>query len=131
MAIGNWGKTITFEVNSGKILNFQNFKRSVAGRWKKHAIIGKKPRNEFAGPDASSVTMDVVLAAEHGIKPRSVIKKMEKAVEKGKIAHLYVGGKKVGTGKMLLESMSETWDEVWNGGELVKATLSLTFSEYR
>lgn len=41
-----------------------------------------------------------------------------------------IGGKKIGKNKMYLESVSETWDEIWNKGELARATLSLTFSEY-
>lgn len=131
MAIGNWGTVIVFEVSSRKILNFQNLKRSVSGRWKKHSIIGKKPRSEFAGPESSSVSMDVVLSAEHGVRPRTLISSLEKAAEKGQIEYLYIGGKKIGSKKMYLEGIGETWDEVWNNGELVKATVSLTFSEYR
>jgi hypothetical protein len=26
--------------------------------------------------------------------------------------------------------MSETWDEIWNEGQLFRATISLTFREY-
>lgn len=128
--IANWGTVLTFETNSQKILTFSKMKRSVSGRWKAHNIVGQKPKNEFAGPDSSNVTMDIVLSAEHGIRPRATIEKLEKAIEKGQVEYLYIGGKKVGSGKMALESMSETWDEVWSAGELVKATLSLTFSEY-
>ena len=74
--------------------------------------------------------MEVVVSAHLGVSPKDIIEKLEKACEKGKIDYLYVGGKKVGKGKMYLESVSETWDEVWNKGELARATLSLTFSEY-
>ena len=58
------------------------------------------------------------------------LEKLEKACESGTVDYLYIGGKKVGTGKMKLESISETWDEIWNSGQLVKAKVSLTFSEY-
>lgn len=129
--IANWGKTITFEVSSNKVLTFGKFKRTVSARWKAHNIIGQKPKGEFAGADASGVTLEAVLAAEHGVKPRSMLDKLEKACEGGTVDYLYVGGKKVGTYKMCLESISESWDEIWNKGELVKATVSLTFSEYR
>lgn len=128
--IGNWGKSIQFSVNSQKQLTFSGFKRTVAGRWAKHSILNQKPKMEFQGPDASGVAMEVVVAAEHGVKPRNTINILEKACEKGTVDYLYVGGKKVGAHKMYLESISETWDEVWNKGELVRATLSLTFSEY-
>lgn len=128
--IGNWGKSIKFSVNSQKQLTFSEMKREVAGRWAKHSILHKKPRMEFQGPDSAGVTMEVVVSAEHGVKPRNTINILEKACENGTVDYLYIGGKKVGTNKMYLESISETWSEVWNKGELVKAALSLTFSEY-
>ena len=128
--IGNWGKTITFEVSSSKTLTFNNFKRTVSGRWNTHNIVNGKPKSEFAGPDLSGVTLEAVLAAERGVRPRATLENLEKACEGGTVDYLYIGGGKVGTGKMKLESISETWDEIWNSGELVKAKVSLTFSEY-
>lgn len=38
--IGNFGKLITFEVSSEKMLALKDLKRTVAGRWKKHEIVG-------------------------------------------------------------------------------------------
>lgn len=130
MAIGNWGTVIKFEVSTRKMLTFQNMKRSVSGRWESHSILNQKPKGEFKGPEASSITMDILLSAGHGVSPRVMLEKLEAATETGIAEYLYIGGKKVGNGKMVLESVSETWDEVWNNGELVKATASLTFSEY-
>lgn len=98
--------------------------------WHTHNIVNGKPKSEFAGPDSSSVTLEAVLAAERGVRPRATLEKLEKACESGTVDYLYIGGKKVGTGKMKLESISETWDEIWNSGQLVKAKVSLTFSEY-
>ncbi len=129
--IGNWGKTIKFSVNSDKQITFSGLKRTVGGRWAKHIILETKPKMEYQGPDLSGVTMEVVVAVTHGVNPRTMIRKLEKACEKGTVDYLYIGGKKVGSNKMYLESINETWDEVWNKGELVRATLSLTFSEYK
>lgn len=128
--IGNWGRHIKFSVNAEKQLSFRDFKRTVKGRWADHPIINEKPKKEFQGPDSDSVTMEVMVSAAMGVSPKDVISDLEKACQKGKVDYLYVGGKKVGSGKMYLESISETWDEVWNRGELARATLSLTFSEY-
>ncbi len=128
--VGNWGRNIKFSVNSEKQLTFRGFKRTVSGRWAKHSILRGKPRTEFQGPDASGVAMEVTVSAAHGVKPGSTIKALESACENGTIDYLYVGGRKVGNGRMYLESISESWDEIWNQGELVRATLSLTFAEY-
>ena len=96
--IGNWGKTIAFEVSSNKTLTFNNFKRTVSARWHTHNIVNGKPKSEFAGPDSSSVTLEAVLAAERGVRPRATLEKLEKACEGGTVDYLYIGGKKVGTG---------------------------------
>ena len=130
--VGNWGKNITFQVNSKKVLTFGKMSRTVSAGWTAHEIVGKKPKYEFTGPDASKVEIsDVLLSAYHGVKPRKMIETLEKAIEKGTVDYLYIGGKKIGKNKMKLESMSESWDEIWNKGELVRAKVDLTFSEYR
>lgn len=130
--IGNWGKAITFEVSSKKALTFSKLSRTVSAGWTAHEIVGKKPKFEFTGPEASKVEIsDVILSAYHGIKPRQMLEKLEAEIEKGSVNYLYIGGKKIGKNKMKLESISESWDEVWSKGELVRATVDLTFSEYR
>lgn len=129
--IGNFGKEITFEVNSKKILTPKNLKRTVSARWKQHNLVAQKPKMEFVGPDMDETTLTVVLSAEHGVKPRKTIEKLEAAVASGTVAKLVIGGKKIGSNKVYISKMSESWDEIWNQGELVRATLDITFSEYR
>lgn len=128
--IGNFGKTITFEVNSNKIVSPKDIKRSVSARWQEHSLLGKKPKSEFLGPDADETTLTVILSAEHGIRPRATLDKLENAVASGTVDYLVIGGKIVGKNKVYLESMSEEWNCVWNKGELVKATVELVFKEY-
>ncbi len=128
--IGNFGKTITFEVNSNKIVTPKDIKRSVSARWQAHNILGKKPKSEFLGPDIDETSLTVVLSAEHGIRPRATLDRMESAVASGTVDYLVIGGKIVGKNKVYLESMSEEWNCVWNQGELVKATVELVFKEY-
>lgn len=128
--IGNFGKTITFEVSSNKIVSPKDIKRNVSARWQAHSLLGKKPKSEFLGPDADETTLTVVLSAEHGVKPRATLEKLESAVASGTVDYLVIGGKIVGKNKVYLESMSEEWNCVWNKGELVKATVELVFKEY-
>ena len=128
--IGNFGKLITFEVSSEKMLALKNLKRTVAGRWKKHEIVGAAPRSEFQGPDLDETTVTAILSAEHGVKPRATIERLEAAARSGEVDYLIIGGKRVGTGKVYISSISEEWDTIWNKGELVKATINITFAEY-
>ena len=128
--IGNFGKLITFEVSSEKMLALKDLKRTVAGRWKKHEIVGAAPRSEFQGPDLDETTVTAILSAEHGVKPRATIERLEAAARSGEVDYLIIGGKRVGTGKVDISSISEEWDTIWNKGELVKATINITFAEY-
>lgn len=128
--IGNFGKLITFEVSSNKMLALKDMKRTVAARWKKHEIIGEVPRSEFQGPDLDETTVVAILSAEYGVKPRATIERLEAAARSGEVDYLVIGGKRVGSGKVYISSISEEWDTIWNKGELVKATINITFAEY-
>lgn len=128
--IGNWGSTISFEVSADKEFTFKSMNRNVSARWKDHEIIGQKPRGEYAGAALSDASFTCVLNRMRGVDPKEIINTLEAAVESGRVEHLYIGGKKIGTGKMRLSSMSEAWDVVLDGGVLMKATINLTFTEY-
>ena len=112
------------------MLALKDLKRTVAGRWKKHEIVGAAPRSEFQGPDLDETTITAILSAEHGVKPRATIERLEAAARSGEVDYLIIGGKRVGTGKVYISSISEEWDTIWNKGELVKATINITFAEY-
>lgn len=130
MAVGNLGKLIIFEVNANKILTFRDMKRTVSGRWGTHSRLGKKDQSEFLGPELQRVTMTIVLNAQHGVAPRATLDKIEQAIEQGKVHPFVVGGKRVGSGEWKIVSMTDTWDAIYNGGELVKATAEITIEEY-
>lgn len=129
--IGQWGSDTKFSVNSDKQLSFRNMKRTSSARWTSHNIIGKRPKTEFLGPGMDEVTLEVVLSAEMGVRPRSEMKKFRAACKNGEVHYLYIGGKKVCKNKMSITAVSESWDEIWSQGELVRAVVSVTFSEYR
>jgi len=128
--IGQWGNSIAFSVNSNKQLTFRDMKRTSSGRWASHNILGKRPKMEFLGPDSDSVTMEVVLDAEMGVRPRATMKLFRVACKQGEVNYLYIGGKKVCKNKMAISNVSESWDEIWSQGELKRAVLSVTFTEY-
>lgn len=130
MEIGNFGRLITFETNDARIISPQNIKREVSGRWASHPRIGKKPLRQFLGPDIEKVTFTIKLDARHGVQPRAMIEKIEKHARDGTPEILVIGGKKVGSSRMTINSISETWGEVWNQGELVRASLDITLEEY-
>ena len=127
---GSFGKLISFTTSDKKILTFTGFKREGDARWKEHSLIGKKPRKQFLGPGTDTVTFSIVLDARHGVKPRDTLSEIIKHRDKGKADYLVINGNKVCSNKMVITKTSDTWDEVWNKGELVRATIEITLEEY-
>lgn len=128
--IGNLGKLIVFEVSSDKVLTFKNMTQSVKGRWTTHAVIGNKPVSEFLGAGQRTISLPIFLSVNHGVRPRSTIEKIEKAVESGTPYSFVIGGNKVGSNQWVITEMSETWDEIIKDGRLASANLTLTLTEY-
>lgn len=129
--IGQWGGDIRFSVSGRKQLSFRDMKRTSSARWASHNIIGKRPKTEFLGPGMDEVTLEIVLSAEMGVRPRSEMAKFRSACKKGEVHYLYINGKKVCRNKMAITAVSESWDEIWSQGELARAAVAVTFSEYR
>lgn len=130
MQIGNLGKLIVFEVSGDKVLTFKNMTQTVKGRWTTHAIIGNKPVSEFLGAGQRIISLPIFLSVNHGVRPRSTIEKIEKAIENGTPYSFVIGGSKVGSHQWVITEMSETWDEIIKDGRLASANLTLTLAEY-
>lgn len=131
MSVGSWGKSVVFEVSDKKIMTPSDFERSNTARWNSHEIIGSTPKGEFVGPGVGKVTMNITLDATLGAKPATVMKTLRNALNNGTVNNLKIGSAKIGTHKWAITDMSEKWDVVYDGGELARATLNITFSEYR
>lgn len=130
MAIGHIGKTVVFETSDEKILNFKKMQRTVKGRWATHSRIGKKPKKQFLGPDADQLTFTITLNAEHGVKPRETIENIEGLIRTGEPQTVVIGSKKVGDNKYAITEISESWDTIFNQGEVVKIVCDITLEEY-
>ena len=127
--IGKYGDII-FETNDKRILTFGNFTQNISGRWSNHAVIGKKEKMEFNGPGKRKVTFKMTLHAIYGIRPREMLEKLEAMIEQGKVDYMVIGNKPVGENRFAITGMSETWDTIYSGGELAKASVSVTMEEY-
>lgn len=127
--VGKYGD-IVFETNDKRILAFNKFSQNVSGRWSSHAVIGKKEKSEFNGPGKRKVTFNMTFCAELGVRPHDMLKKLEDIVENGKVDYLVIGGRAVGENRFSVTSINETWDIVLSGGELARASVSVTLEEY-
>ena len=125
-----WG-SIAFKVNSKSVFTFHDMKVSYSVRWEEHSLIGGEPKMEYKGPDLGELSISITLDGECGISPRKALKAFRTAARLGMVSYFYVGGKKVTGHKYYIASGTESWNEIWNKGELKRATAELTFKEYR
>lgn len=128
--IGNFGRLIVFETSDKKVLTPNGLQRTIQGNWIAHERIGKKPKSEFLNPSLQTMQFTITLNVCHGIRPRNTMEEIERAVETGSVEILVIGGKKVGKNYWKITQCSEAWDTMLNGGELVKATLTISLEEY-
>ncbi len=122
--------SLRFRVHDNRVFTFQNLKREISASWSTMERIGQKPLSEFNGPDLQTVSFDITLDASLGVKPRYLLEVLERMVETGEVNTLVIGKKKVGKNKWVITKSSEAWEVVLRGGELYRASVSLTLQEY-
>lgn len=130
MAIGTLGSKIVFEVSDQAALFFTGMTREISGRWTEHETQGIKPKPEFLGPGNQKISLPITLSAALGVRPRTVLERVEDMVETGVAEYLIIGNKPVGKNPFRLTASSETWDTIYSHGELARATMTLTLEEY-
>ena len=130
MAIGNWGKDIVFSVSERQVFTLQNMMRSVGSHWATHSRIGLKDQPEFLRPSLQKITFTMDLDATLGVQPRATLETLERFTERGTVNALVLGGRRLGRYWWRITGASETWETVYNRGELVRAKVNVTMEEY-
>ncbi len=130
MRVGALGSQLVFQVSDWRVLTFRNLKREVSGNWSSMERIGQKPLPFFQGASLQTMTMEIVLDASLGVRPREMLKQIEQMVESGQAEILVIGRQRIGNGRWVITKSSEAWDVIQRRGELYRATMSLTLQEY-
>lgn len=128
--IGTLGTDLVFETSDNYVLTFSGMTRDLSSRWATHETPGVKPRAEFLGPGLQSVSLPITLSSNLGVKPRQMLERVEQMVETGDTEYLILGFRPVGKNRFRVTGSSETWDVIYNQGELARAKLTLTLEEY-
>ena len=112
------------------ILTPSDVGQEISSSWVEHAVIGQKfPKLEFLGANNRTFTMTVVVDRQFGQRPHSVIYKLNKYCEEGKVAELHFGNTKIAR-KWKIDSVSQAWDTIYHEGQLTRATLDITLGHY-
>lgn len=129
MSVGSFGNMI-FAVSKKKVNTFDALKRNRTANWKEHERYGGKALSEFTGPGLQEISFNIVLDANLGVKPRNEIDKWGKLCDAGKHDILVIGNKQIGDNEWKINKISETWNTILSKGELVRAEMTISLSEY-
>nr|WP_249529740.1 phage tail protein [Paenibacillus brevis] len=122
--------SIVFTVTPDTIRTFTEFTRTSASRWANHEVLGKKPVSQFIGPGLDTVSFTMHLDVRYGINPRKELDALVELERSGKAMPLIIGGKGIGVSKFKITSLEQSWTEIDNRGNLLKASASITLEEY-
>lgn len=129
MAVGSYMGRV-FTVSSRKIFTPNNLSGSTGSDWANHEIIGRKARSQWVGPKLKSYTLDILLRAQDGVSPRSTLDFFQRAAESQNVDWFIIGGRPISEHPFKLVSVSDEWDAVLGGGQLIECRVSLTIEEY-
>ena len=122
---------IRFRVSENQILTFSNFKQEISSAWNAIDRIGQKPMVEYGGADLQKVSLEIILDASLGVKPKTLLKRLERMAESAESYDLVIGKKLIGTsGKWVITKCTQAYHTILRGGEIYKATVSLSLQEY-
>jgi phage protein U len=122
--IGTLGE-LPFVCSFGKMLTFRDLNRTVAARWAKHELIGRKPLLEFVGPDLNTASLTVRFDMSLGVPPAVGLLRLRKMLENKQYKTLIIGGEYLG--RYVIDNISEE-RKFHNGAGaciIAEATISL------
>lgn len=127
--IGSFGG-IVFQTSDRKVLTPRGMQQTAGSSWALHDNFGGKQKAEYTGQALRTLSFEITLSAELGVRPRKTLEQLERMAEGREAYPLVIGSRPVGANPWRLVSLSETWDTVLNRGELVSAKASLDLEEY-
>ena len=127
--IGTLGDVV-FAVSSHKILTLKNLSGSSGSDWGTHDVVHGKPRSESIGPKCRTYKFDMELRAQDGVPPRRTLNKLQRMAESANAYYFVVGGQPMADNPFKLVSVSDEWDTVLNGGQLIECKVSVELEEY-
>lgn len=122
--------SIRFRVTDGKVLTFKKLKREISATWNTMDRIGMKPLVEYGGPNLQTASLEITLDASLGVRPLKLLRQLERMAESGGAYELVLGRKMVGKNKWIITKCTQSYDIILRGGEIYRATVTLSLQEY-
>ncbi|MBO4394765.1 MAG: phage tail protein [Eubacterium sp.] len=118
------------EDGSPKVLSPNDINQNISSNWAEHQIIGRKrPKSEFIGANSRTLSMTITVDYMLGYKPHTILHKLNKFCETGKVGKFKLGTHQIGS-EWKITNLSEPFEKIWKNGQLTKASAELELTSY-
>lgn len=116
-----------FEVGADKVLTVGGFSRSVAANLGEHVVGSGQPLVEFIAPGADTISFEIMLRADMGVKPAAEADRIIGYCKSGQRFPLFVGRATIGGAGALwiCDSVSEEQLVVDNFGNVLQSLVAV------
>lgn len=129
MALGSY-MGMTFTVSDRRILTPSGLKGQGGSDWATHNRTGARARSQWIAPKLRKYQFDLLLRAQDGVNPQSVLRHFQRMAETNTADWFIVGGSPVSPYPFKITDISDEWGAVLHGGAMVECKVSLTIEEY-
>lgn len=127
--IGSFANKV-FKVSANHLYTFDEFTMSGELKVDEQEVDNSKPSSYIKGPGLDKVSLNILLIKQKNVNVRNEIQDWFKIRDAKTPHHLIIGNKNLSTYKFLLTSVNTSDTKIGPGGEFLKSTLQLQFSEY-
>ena len=120
---------VPFFVSQKQMQTYENMTWSSSASYATHARHMKQELIEMTGLKADTASFDMLLSAYLGVKPKKVLNKLQKMLEKGTICTLVIGRDIIGT-RWVITDLSRAIKHVYKDGTMVSCQVSVTLKQY-
>ena len=124
------GKNNGMKGSEMRILTFDDFKRTSAGRWATHEVLGQKAKLEYIGPGLEEISFSILLNVGLGVSPKDELVKLRQIRDEGIACTLIIGNEPVTDNLVVLQKLDEDWQKFDGRGNLLVASVNLSLMEY-
>lgn len=129
MIVGSLGNTV-FTVSSFYVKTLNNLSIDGSAKWNEFNIINGPPKLQFAGPELDTIKFNCSFLFSFNVNPLRAVNELKLYMKTGKVLLFILGGKKVGSGRYVVTSLSESHKKFNALGQVVSIGVTVNLKEY-
>lgn len=129
MLVGSLGNTI-FTVSGFFVRTLDDFTIEGSAKWNQLDIINGPPKLQFAGAELDTVKFKCSFSFAFNVNPLKEVKRLNSYMKEGMNLLFLLGGKKVGSGRYVITSISQAHKKFNARGQVISMDITVSLKEY-